>query len=209
MVYIGVRGVLPGEGLAGGTAGEEDRARSGGVNASLNLLDPDRADVRELEVSIGEVPVYVCSASGSQSKAKTTSIPAAWNPQLAPPQPEKKSKTLILIGFWPLPCVAPGPIRAVGRPARPRAANQTARVESYHSERVHDRGTLAGLLARRPKTCIDHAHQLDHGAVGPRVRLHRMSPLGTPSWAGALSQPRTGAVTSSASHACRSRMGKQ
>ena len=47
----------------------------------------------------GKFAVYVRLASWSQSRAKTTSNPADWKPQLVPPQPEKKSKTLIFIDF--------------------------------------------------------------------------------------------------------------
>ena len=41
-------------------------------------------------------------ASESESRANTTSIPMSWKPRLAPPQPEKKSKT-----FTPGPATTP------------------------------------------------------------------------------------------------------
>ena len=42
----------------------------------------------------GKLALNVLFASPSQSSANTMSIPAARKPQLAPPHPEKKSKTL-------------------------------------------------------------------------------------------------------------------
>ena len=131
----------------------------------------------------------VCFAAGSQSSAKTTSNPAAWNPQLAPPQPEKKSKTLIFIVFWPLPCV----LRVVSAPAGRLDTTPSTAVESYHrgpiltaslSARRGESNTplvceavsltrtsgLAGLGHREESLCQQVTESLlEAGAYGPRT----------------------------------------
>ena len=53
----------------------------------------------------GKFFLKVRCESGSLSSAKTMSIPASRNPRLAPPQPEKKSYTLIFMSSLPLDAI--------------------------------------------------------------------------------------------------------
>ena len=48
-----------------------------------------------ITVASGKLDLKLLAASGSLSSPRTISNPAARNPSLVPPQPQKKSKTLI------------------------------------------------------------------------------------------------------------------
>ena len=86
--------------LVNGWHGAQPQKRTGpGPTASTRLWTWSATTARmsaNSKWTSGKFAAYVRLASGSQSSAKTTSIPAARKPRLAPPQPAKKSNTLTL-----------------------------------------------------------------------------------------------------------------